>query len=78
MPVLIILRKKLSKDLHHKWPRFFENIWTLGSRPILFKMAAEKGKNLPDLQEAEAFFKRNTLTEEKEEIILVLKDLMET
>lgn len=57
---------------------FFENIWTLGSRPILFKMAAEKGKNLPDLQEAEAFFKRNTLTEEKEEIILVLKDLMET
>ena len=41
-------------------------------------MAAEKGKNLPDLQEAEAFFKRNTLTEEKEEIILVLKKLMET
>lgn len=39
-------------------------------------MAAEKGKNLPDLQEAEPFFKRNTLTEE--EIILVLKDLMET
>ena len=37
-------------------------------------MAAEKGKNLP----AEAFFKRNTLTEEKEEIILVLKNLMET
>lgn len=67
-----------NKDLHHKWPRIFENIWTLGSRPILFKMAAEKGKNLPDLQEAEAFFKRNTLTEEKEEIILVLKDLMET
>lgn len=41
-------------------------------------MAAEKGKNLPDLQEAEPFNKRNTLTEEKEEIILVLKKLMET
>lgn len=41
-------------------------------------MAAEKGKNLPDLQEAEAFFKRKTITEEREEISLVLKDLMET
>lgn len=30
-------------------------------------MAAEKGKNLPDLQEAEAFFERNTLTEGKED-----------